>query len=80
MSKPHNLCTARKGKDGKTYWTRIGTGWPDDKGGFNITFEALPIPTYSQEYGLRVEAKLFPPKDEAADQGGQYGDDRDMPF
>lgn len=77
--KPYNICVARPGKDGKTYWSRIGTAWPDDKGGFNLQFEALPIPSYSEKYGLRVEAKIFPPReDEGARHGG--GMDDDIPF
>ena len=70
MSKPYNICTAKAGKDGKTFWNRIGTAWPDDKGGFNLQFDALPVPTFSEKYGLRVEAKIFPPKD---DDGGSRG-------
>ena len=62
--KPYTICTAKPGKDGKTFWTRIGTAWPDDKGGFNLQFDALPIPSYSDKYGLRVEAKIFPPRED----------------
>lgn len=74
-NKPFNLCQARAGKDGKTYWNKIGSAWPDDKGGFSVVFGALPIPSFSEKYGLRVEAKLFPPRedsDQRDDSASEY--------
>lgn len=67
MSRPYNIATPRPGKDGKTYWDSIGTAWPNDKGGFRLNFTSLPIGSYSEQYGYRVEAMIFPPKD---DNGG----------
>lgn len=64
MSKPHSICTPRTNKDGKTFWDNIGTAWPDNKGGFRLVFNSLPIGGYSEKYGYRVEAMVFPPKDD----------------
>jgi hypothetical protein len=32
MSKRMNIATPRKAKDGKTFWTNIGTAWFNDNG------------------------------------------------
>jgi len=52
-----DICTPRAGKDGKTYWTKIGTAWRSDKG-TQLVFDALPIPDSEG----RVVANLFEPK------------------
>jgi hypothetical protein len=44
MSKRMNIATPRKSKDGKTFWTTIGTAWFNDNGGIQLVFDALPIP------------------------------------
>jgi hypothetical protein len=62
MNKRLDICTPRKSKDGKTFWTRIGTAWEGDKG-TQLVFDALPIPDSEG----RVVANLFEPRD----NGGQ---------
>jgi hypothetical protein len=57
MSTRFDICTPRAGRDGKTYWTRIGTAWQSDKG-TQLVFDALPIPDAEG----RVVANLFEPK------------------
>lgn len=57
MSTRFDICTPRKGKDDKTYWTRIGTAFQGDKG-IQLIFDALPIPDSEG----RVVANLFEPK------------------
>jgi hypothetical protein len=44
MATRFNVIVARPGKDDKTFWHRIGTGWPRDKGGISVTLDSLPIP------------------------------------
>jgi len=40
----YNLSTPRESKDGKTYWTKIGSAWPTKDGqGFSIVLDALPL-------------------------------------
>lgn len=90
MAKRYDMCTPRKGKDDKTFWTRIGTAWENDKG-IQLVFDALPIPDAEG----RCVANLFEPRDgqarsasrdqaDARDRGGQrpaYDDlDDDIPF
>jgi len=55
-----DVCTPRKGKDDKTYWTRIGTFWPakDGKPGGTITFDALPL----TDAEGRCSVALFEPR------------------
>ena len=75
--------TARAGKDGKTFWTKIGTAWPAKGGGYRLVFDALPIPTI-YEGNVRVEAMAFPPleKDGAQQQRkpAQSRMDDEIPF
>jgi hypothetical protein len=64
-----DVCSPRQGKDGKTYWTRIGTFWPakDGKPGGTITFDALPL----TDAEGRCSVSLFEPKarEDAAPKG-----------
>ena len=39
-----DLLSPRKGKDDKTRWFKVGAAFPRDKGGFSLTFDALPLP------------------------------------
>ena len=83
-----NLCTPRPGKDRKTFWNRIGTGFVRDDGSISITFDALPTPTMHEKYGLQTQAMLFPHEDKgsnqqhAASQSHQrpFDDDSEVPF
>ena len=59
MSKRMNIATPRKGKDGKTYWTNIGTACFNDNGGIQLVFDALPL-TDSEG---RCVANLFEPRE-----------------
>ena len=61
MSKRMNIATPRKAKDGKTFWTNIGTAWFNDNGGIQLVFDALPIPDSEG----RVVANLFEPRERA---------------
>jgi hypothetical protein len=75
------IATPRAGKDGKTYWTNIGTAWFNDRGSIQLVFDALPIPDSEG----RVVANLFEPKERAATSTQQrqpaYQDDGgDAPF
>jgi hypothetical protein len=58
-SKRMNIATPRKSKDGKTFWTTIGTAWFNDNGGIQLVFDALPIPDGEG----RVVANLFEPRE-----------------
>lgn len=58
MSKRFDICTPRAGKDGKTFWTRIGTAWQGDKG-IQLVFDALPLPDNEG----RCTANLFEPRE-----------------
>lgn len=66
MSKRLDICTPRKGRDDKTFWTRIGTAWQNDNGGIQLVFDALPIPDSEG----RVVANLFEPREQQARSAG----------
>lgn len=74
MSTRKDIMTPRKGKDDKTFWTRIGTAWFNDNGGIQLVFDALPI---ADSEG-RVVANLFDPKPRENAGGTSYG--ADTPF
>ena len=59
MSKRMNISTPRKSRDGKTYWTNIGSAWINDNGGIQLVFDALPLPDAEG----RCVANLFEPKE-----------------
>jgi hypothetical protein len=40
----YDLISPRARKDGKTFWVRVGAGFARDKGGFSLSFDALPLP------------------------------------
>lgn len=64
MTKRYDISTPRKGRDGKTYWTRIGSAFEGDRG-IQLVFDALPLPDAEG----RCVASLFEPRERA--DGGQ---------
>ncbi len=79
MSKRFDICTPRAGKDGKTFWTRIGTAWQGEKG-IQLIFDALPL---TDNEG-RCTANLFEPRTQSQTtpqrQPAYSGDDEAAPF
>lgn len=69
----YDLITGREGGDGKTYWTKIGSMFPSKDGtGFNLAFDALPIP---QMYNgkLTVSVRAVEPKEKTTPAGRPAG-------
>lgn len=64
MSTRFDIMTPRKSRDGKTFWTRIGTAWQGDKG-IQLVFDALPLPDAEG----RCVANLFEPRERDAPRG-----------
>lgn len=62
-----DIATPRKAKDGKTFWTKIGTAWQSDKG-IQLVFDALPLPDNEG----RCVANLFEPKPREQTAGGGW--------
>lgn len=86
MAKRYDICTPRKGRDDKTFWTRIGVAWEGDKG-IQLVFEALPLPDAEG----RCVANLFEPREDRAksagndradarQRAGSFDDDERIPF
>lgn len=91
MANHFEIKTSRPGKDGKTYWTRIGTLFPlKGKEGFSIVLDALPLMRLGQDGQLRCEAVALPPFEDdgkgqrparrAAPAGGGDSLDDEIPF
>lgn len=78
MSERYDILTSRE-NNGKTYWTKIGTMWPLDNGGFSLNFDALPIPTLYNDK-LQVKAVAFEPKErEDKPASGGFGSGKAAP-
>lgn len=75
MTDRYDLMTSRtvKQRDGseKTYYTRVGVmfAMKSGKDGFNLKFEALPIPRI-YDGAISVDVVAFPPKENDGDGGG----------
>ena len=50
------------GKDGKTFFRRVGTAWAN-KNGWSITLDALPLPYINDKGVLETRILLMPPKE-----------------
>tara|TARA_R110000868_G_scaffold182850_1_gene423998 strand:+ start:2122 stop:2370 length:249 start_codon:yes stop_codon:yes gene_type:complete len=77
MAQRWDVSSPRKGREGKTFWVRVGSAFQGDKG-INIVFDALPLP---DETG-RVSVSLFEPRERQATPApakasGSYADDLD---
>lgn len=44
MSERLDLLAPIKGKDGKTFWRKLGSAWPAEGGGFNIEADVMSAP------------------------------------
>jgi hypothetical protein len=62
MADRYDLKVARKGKDGKTWWTKIGVMFPmKDRDGFNITLEVLPLQTLNDQGQMECRMTAWEP-------------------
>ena len=79
----YDLVSPRQSKDGKTRWFKVGAAFPRDKGGFQLVFDALPLPDAEGRVTLMMwEAQ---PRDGQRQQPAQrpnpdMPDDSDLPF
>lgn len=70
-----DLVSPRKGRDDKTRWFKVGAAFPRDKGGFQLVFDALPLPDAEG----RVTLMMWEAQERDAaprDNGGQRDDNR----
>ena len=79
MAQRYDLISPRPGKEGKTFFTRVGTAFPREKGGFSLIFDALPLPDDKGRVSvLMVEPRV---KDDRPQQPGKAADlNDDIPF
>jgi len=75
MATHYRLVTARQGRDGKTYWTKIGVMFPmKDRDGFNISLEALPLMSQNDQGEMECRVVAFDGTDDQ--QSGQSNHNR----
>lgn len=76
MAQKYDIISPRPGKDGKTFWIRIGAAFPSrDGNGFNISLDALPIPDKDGKVWLQMK------EPRQRDEGQQSHDlDDNVPF
>ncbi len=78
-----DMVVAREGRDGKSFYTKIGVAWPMERGGYRLVFEALPTGGLNRDGKFEITALLFPPKDGEQRQAPARGfdaDDSEVPF
>jgi hypothetical protein len=61
MAERMDLVTPRAGRDGKTWWTKIGVAWSMEKGGWRLNFEALPLPSKNRDGDWETTVIMRPP-------------------
>lgn len=80
----YDLVSPRKGKDDKTRWFKVGAAFPRDKGGFQLVFDALPLPDAEGRVTLMMweaEAKTEQRQDRREAPRNQRADmDDEIPF
>ena len=74
MATRYNLISPRKNGD-KTFWHRVGTAFPRDKGGFSLIFDSLPLPDADGRVSLLMTEPL--PEDGRGDHRRDSGAQRD---
>jgi len=63
MAKRFDIVTPRKGRDGKTFWTKIGVAFENKTGGYNLSFEALPIASMTDDGSIETRALMMEPRE-----------------
>jgi|TARA_R100000084_G_scaffold107247_1_gene66852 hypothetical protein len=87
MAERYDLKVVRKGKDGKSYSSKIGSAWPwrSGKDGFNLTFDALPMAQMRDDGTLSCDVMMAEPYKDDSQQPRRNPDphaplDDDIPF
>ena len=65
MTDRMDVVAPRQGKDGKTYYSRLGIAFATKNGGWSISLEALPLPSLNDRGVLETRLLLMPPRDDA---------------
>lgn len=65
MANYYEVSVPRAGKEGKTFWRRIGTAFPAKNGdGMNVELDALPLPDKDGRCGFIIR----PPQEKEQSQ------------
>jgi hypothetical protein len=64
MADRYDLLTARKGRDGRSFFTKVGVMFANRNGdGFSLSFEALPLPSLNDKGELETRVLAMVPRD-----------------
>ena len=87
MAERYDLKVVRKGRDGKSYRSKIGSAWPwkSGKDGFNLTFDALPMAQMRDDGTLSCDVMMAEPYKDDSQQPRRNPEphaplDDDIPF
>jgi hypothetical protein len=93
MAKRLEIKQPKPGRDGKTWWSKIGTAWVADNGNISLVFDALPLSSLNDKGELETRAMLMEPLERDAapratgrrpDRGSSHDPDlddaSDIPF
>jgi hypothetical protein len=70
MAERMDLVAPRTGRDGKTYWTKLGVAW-SMQGGWRLSFEALPLPSKNRDGDWETMVLMRAPFDKDAQRASQ---------
>lgn len=63
MANRMDIVSPRAGSDGKTYFTKIGVAFETQKGGWSLSFEALPLPSLNDKGQIECRALMMVPRE-----------------
>lgn len=81
-----DVMNPRPGRDGKTYYARLGVAFPMKNGGWSLSLDTLPTPIINDKGQLETRVLLMPPLDKStapAPSGSRrapVSDDDGIPF
>lgn len=61
-----DVMTPRQGREGKTFYVRLGVAFPMKNGGWSLSLDALPTATMNDKGQLETRMLLMPPLDKGA--------------
>lgn len=65
MMERMDVVCPRPGKDGKSFFVKVGSAWPTKNGGWSISLDALPAPALSDKGAIETRLLLMPQRDDA---------------
>lgn len=88
MADRYDLVAPRKGRDGRSFFTKVGVMFANRNGdGFSLSFEALPLTALNDKGELECRVMAMVPRDNdraapsrSSAKPAPFDDDLDTPF